>query len=101
MQAARVLVVEDEPVLRETVAAALAAAGFAVPARADGRDLDGTVERFRPDAAVLDIPRPGRTGSRWRGGCARSARSRSSSSPPGTRWPTGWPASRRVPTTTW
>ena len=62
MTAARVLVVEDEPVLREAVAAALEAAGFVVLAAADGRDLDAAVARFRPDAAVLDISLPGPDG---------------------------------------
>ena len=59
---ARVLVVEDEPVLREAVATALEAAGFVVHAAADGRDLDAVVGRFRPDAAVLDITLPGPDG---------------------------------------
>jgi two-component system, OmpR family, response regulator len=59
---ARVLVVEDEPVLRETVAGALTAAGFVVHAEADGRDFDRTVARFRPDAAVLDVTLPGESG---------------------------------------
>jgi two-component system, OmpR family, response regulator len=59
---ARVLVVEDEPVLRDGIAAALRDAGFVVLAAADGRDLDGTVDRFRPDAAVLDIGLPGPDG---------------------------------------
>ena len=62
MPAARVLLVEDEPVLRETVASGLEAAGFVVLAAADGRDLDGAVARFRPDAAVLDISLPGPDG---------------------------------------
>ena len=60
--AARVLVVEDEPVLRETIAAALEAAGFVVSAAADGRELAVAVARFRPDAAVLDISLPGPDG---------------------------------------
>ena len=60
--AARVLVVEDEPVLREAVAAALEAAGFVVLAAADGRGLATAVARFRPDAAVLDISLPGPDG---------------------------------------
>src|SRR5215207_8971903 len=59
---ARVLVVEDEPVLRETIAAALQDAGFVVLAAADGRGLDAAVDRFRPDAAVLDISLPGPDG---------------------------------------
>ena len=62
MGAARVLVVEDEPVLRETVAGALVDAGFVVHAAADGTDLDRTVARFRPDAAVLDVTLPGDSG---------------------------------------
>jgi two-component system, OmpR family, response regulator len=74
--AARVLVVEDEPVLREAIAAALEAAGFVVLAAADGRELAAAVARFRPDAAVLDISLPGPDGMalarrlRERGGTA-------------------------------
>lgn len=60
--AARVLVVEDEPVLRETIAGALSEAGFIVRAAADGRDFDREVAGFRPDAAVLDIGLPGDSG---------------------------------------
>ena len=60
--AARVLVVEDEPVLRETVAGALTESGFVVLAAADGADFERTVARFRPDAAVLDIGLPGDSG---------------------------------------
>src|SRR4051794_35213991 len=62
MGAPRVLVVEDEPVLRETVAGALTEAGFVVHAAADGTDFDRTVARFRPDAAVLDVTLPGDSG---------------------------------------
>ena len=62
MAAARVLVVEDEPVLRETVAGALTDAGFVVLAAPDGTDFDRDVARFRPDAAVLDISLPGDDG---------------------------------------
>jgi two-component system, OmpR family, response regulator len=59
---ARVLLVEDEPVLRETVAAALGEAGFSVLAVPDGRDLTAVADRFRPDAAVLDVTLPGESG---------------------------------------
>ncbi|HEY6749177.1 MAG TPA: response regulator, partial [Mycobacteriales bacterium] len=62
MTSARVLVVEDEPVLRESLATGLEAAGFVVLAAPDGRDLDAAVARFRPDAAVLDISLPGPDG---------------------------------------
>jgi two-component system, OmpR family, response regulator len=59
---ARVLLVEDEPVLRETVAAALGEAGFSVLAVPDGRGMAAVADRFRPDAAVLDVTLPGESG---------------------------------------
>jgi two-component system OmpR family response regulator len=60
--AARVLVVEDEDVLRRSVADALADAGFTVAALADWRDFGAHVARFRPDVAVLDVMLPGFSG---------------------------------------
>ncbi len=59
---ARVLVVEDDAVLRRCVAEELVDAGFQVRAAADGRDLDAVVDAFRPDAAVLDVMLPGPSG---------------------------------------
>jgi two-component system OmpR family response regulator len=56
---ARVLVVEDEPLLRESIAETLTAAGFAVEATGDGRDFAERVTAFRPDVAVLDVMLPG------------------------------------------
>ena len=61
MTSARVLVVEDEPVLRESVAASLEAAGFVVHAAADGRDLDAVVGRFRRTPPSSTSPCPART----------------------------------------
>jgi two-component system, OmpR family, response regulator len=58
--AARILVVEDEQLLRESVAVALAGAGFVVQSHADGRDFSDRIAKFRPDAAVLDVMLPGR-----------------------------------------
>ena len=60
--AARILVIEDEPLLRESIAAALRAADFAVEAHPDGRDFADRVASFRPDAAVLDIMLPDTSG---------------------------------------
>ena len=60
--AARVLVVEDDAVLRRCVAEELADAGFQVRSAADGGDLDALVSAFRPDAAVLDVMLPGPSG---------------------------------------
>jgi DNA-binding response OmpR family regulator len=53
-----ILVVEDEPTLRETLVDALEADGFRVVAAADGREA---LERFRaerPDLILLDIMLP-------------------------------------------
>ena len=53
-----ILVVEDEPTLRETLAEALEADGFAVVQAADGR---AALERFRaeePDLVLLDLMLP-------------------------------------------
>jgi two-component system OmpR family response regulator len=60
--AARVLVVEDEDVLRRSVADALGGVGFTVAALADGRNFAANVARFRPDVAVLDVMLPGSSG---------------------------------------
>jgi DNA-binding response OmpR family regulator len=56
--ARKILVVEDEPTLRETLAEALEADGFRVAAAADGRT---GVEMFRseaPDLVLLDLMLP-------------------------------------------
>jgi two-component system OmpR family response regulator len=62
--AARVLVIEDESVLREAISDALRAAGFTVHGRPDGRDFARVVDSFRPDAAILDVTLPGVSGLR-------------------------------------
>ncbi|MFC3503390.1 response regulator transcription factor [Micromonospora krabiensis] len=59
MRERRVLVVEDERTIAESVAARLRAEGFAVDIAGDG---PGAVERFRtgqPDLVVLDVMLPG------------------------------------------
>jgi CheY-like chemotaxis protein len=53
-----VLVVEDDPALREIYRSTLRAAGYAVVAVADGLDALRRVERDRPDAVVLDLGLP-------------------------------------------
>lgn len=56
----RVLVVEDEPHLREAVSAALALEGFSVTEAADGDEAAGLVDdpdRF--DLLVTDVQMPG------------------------------------------
>lgn len=53
-----VLVVEDDPTLRELYRNALTIAGHAVVAVEDGIDALRRVERRRPDAVVLDLGLP-------------------------------------------
>jgi two-component system OmpR family response regulator len=60
--AVRVLFVEDDPLIAESVAAALTAAGMVVHSQADGSDLPTVLDAFRPDIAVLDVMLPGEDG---------------------------------------
>ncbi|WP_380157776.1 response regulator transcription factor [Kineococcus sp. R86509] len=60
--AVRVLFVEDDPLIAESVAAALTGAGMVVRSRADGTDLPAVLDAFRPDVAVLDVMLPGEDG---------------------------------------
>jgi DNA-binding response OmpR family regulator len=58
----RVLVVDDEPTVREVVAGYLEREGFDVAVLAEGTSVIDVVERFRPDLVVLDVMLPGRSG---------------------------------------
>jgi len=51
----RVLVVEDDETLRDSLRILLGGAEFDVRVLPDGRDLDRTVASFQPDLAVLDV----------------------------------------------
>jgi DNA-binding response OmpR family regulator len=53
-----ILVVEDEPTLRETLADALEADGFRVVSAADGREALTTFRAERPDLILLDLMLP-------------------------------------------
>jgi DNA-binding response OmpR family regulator len=55
----RILVVEDERTIADSVAARLRAEGFAVDLAADGPSAVETARRTRPDLVVLDIMLPG------------------------------------------
>lgn len=59
---ARILVVEDEPAIREAVLSALRDAGYRAEGRGDVDDFAAVVDVFRPDLAVLDVMLPGRDG---------------------------------------
>jgi len=66
----RVLVVEDEPALREHLVAALGGAGYAVDAAADGERADFLGQTEEYDAVILDLGLPKVDGltlvRRWR-----------------------------------
>jgi DNA-binding response OmpR family regulator len=53
-----ILVVDDEPTLRETLAEALDADGFSVVTAADGREALARFREQRPDLVVLDLMLP-------------------------------------------
>src|SRR5450756_1793090 len=53
-----ILVVDDEPTLRETLAEALDADGFRVLTAADGREALSRFREHQPDLVVLDVMLP-------------------------------------------
>ena len=57
-----ILVVEDEPTLRETVAEALETEGFEVRAAGDGQSAVAQFREHRPDLILLDLMLPGMSG---------------------------------------
>lgn len=58
----RVLVVDDEPMVREVVCAYLAREGFTAEEAADGRQAMESIAASRPDLVVLDVMLPERDG---------------------------------------
>ena len=58
----RLLVLEDEPVLRETLTLQFRAAGFAIDAAADGVEGEYAGLEFPIDVAVVDLGLPKRSG---------------------------------------
>lgn len=55
---AKLLVVDDEPNIRELLATSLRFAGFDVAVAANGREALDIAEKFQPDLAVLDVMLP-------------------------------------------
>ncbi|GAA4599401.1 two-component system response regulator PhoP [Planotetraspora phitsanulokensis] len=55
---ARLLVVDDEPNIRELLSVSLRYAGFEVVTASDGREAVQIAERTRPDLIVLDVMLP-------------------------------------------
>ena len=59
---ARLLVVDDEPNIRELLSTSLRFAGFEVHTAADGHEALAQAEKVRPDLLVLDVMMPGMDG---------------------------------------
>ena len=51
----RVLLVEDDPLIREVLSAALEGAGYEVQAEVDGSRVERAVATFLPDIALIDL----------------------------------------------
>ena len=62
MPTTRILVVDDEPTVREVVARYLELDGYAVRTVADGTAVAAAISEFHPDLIVLDVMLPGRSG---------------------------------------
>jgi two-component system response regulator MprA len=62
MSPAKVLIVDDEPAVRESVERVLRVEGFTVELAVDGRDAMRRVAQTRPDAVLLDVLMPGLDG---------------------------------------
>ncbi len=56
---AKILIVDDEPLLRKAFSSILTGAGFTVIETADGREAFSIVEREKPDIVLLDVKMPG------------------------------------------
>jgi two-component system, cell cycle sensor histidine kinase and response regulator CckA len=59
----RVLIVDDEPMITEGLSAVLELEGIATDVAALGRDVEPAVERFRPEAVLLDLNLPDISGA--------------------------------------
>src|SRR5258707_13807943 len=57
-----VLVVDDEPALRKTIRASLAASGYAVQEAGTGGEAVGAIQRQVFDLGLLDVNMPGMNG---------------------------------------
>ena len=61
----RILVVDDEPMVRDTLRQVLADEGYVVDAATDGADALACVHAARPDAILLDLMMPGMNGRQF------------------------------------
>ncbi len=66
MAEGRVLVVDDEPMVRETLGQVLKDEGYVVDLAVDGESALARVRAARPDAILLDLMMPGMNGWEFR-----------------------------------
>jgi DNA-binding response OmpR family regulator len=57
-EAPRILVVDDDPIVRRMVTGALARKGYVTEEAADGEEALRAIARRRPDALILDVEMP-------------------------------------------
>jgi len=62
LPAARILVVDDDPGVRDVLSEFLRSHGYAVETAGDGKTMDAALGRFAPDLVVLDLMMPGEDG---------------------------------------
>ena len=60
----RILVVDDDPDLRELISGFLGSHGYVVRTAADAMAMQQELDRDPPDLVVLDVMMPGKTGCR-------------------------------------
>jgi DNA-binding response OmpR family regulator len=65
VKARRVLVVDDEPMVRETLGQVLAEEGYVVDLAVDGASALASVRAAKPDAILLDLMMPGMNGRQF------------------------------------
>src|SRR5438045_9259350 len=65
MKEGRVLVVDDEPMVRETLGQVLSEEGYVVDLAVDGETALERVHAARPDAILLDLMMPGMNGRQF------------------------------------
>src|SRR5205085_2500507 len=65
MKEGRVLVVDDEPMVRETLGQVLSDEGYVVDLAVDGETALDRVHAARPDAILLDLMMPGMNGRQF------------------------------------
>jgi DNA-binding response OmpR family regulator len=65
MQGGRILIVDDEPMVRETIAQVLREEGYTVEVADDGNDALVKLDAHRPDAVLLDLMMPGMNGRQF------------------------------------